>query len=77
MQTKPSWLSGVVYIAYEDDAECPLTGCQPILLDNWSVKFMNYGYNLNTELSLAGFLLLEGDKISLTITNSSFEYNII
>ena len=38
---------------------------------------MNYGYNLTSDLDLSSFLVMSGKQISLTITNSSFEYNIV
>ena len=33
VQARPGWDYGVVFISYADDVECPLTGCEPILLD--------------------------------------------
>ena len=38
---------------------------------------MNYGYNLTSGLDLSSFLRMDADKISLEITNSSFEYNVV
>ena len=61
--------------------QCPEAGWETIILNNISVKFMNYGHNiykgeLLSGLNLSGFLTFLADKIPIIITNSSFEYNI-
>ena len=37
---------------------------------------MNYGYNLTEDVSLSNFIAFAAEFVSITITNSSFEYNI-
>ena len=37
---------------------------------------MNYGYNYTSSLIQSEFLYFRSDKISLTISNTSFEYNL-
>ena len=37
---------------------------------------MNYGYNYTTSLSQSKFLYFRSNKISITISNTSFEYNL-
>ena len=68
---------GVVMIVYAENMDWLDNGCEPIVFDNWSVKFTNYGYNLTSDLDLSSFLAMSAAQISLSITNSSFEYNIV
>ena len=77
VQIRPSEDWGVVTIVSTDDMECPQTGCEPIELNNVSVKFLNYGFNLSTDLSLSSFLFINAEKITLSISDSSFGYNIV
>ena len=37
---------------------------------------MNYGYNLTTGIALSSFLAFSAERVSINITNTSFEYNI-
>ena len=72
VQIRPG-IKGVVHIT------CPDTGCEttfikPILIDNLSVKFINYGHNFHKGLS--SFIFIDVENISLEITKSTFEYNI-
>ena len=76
VQIRPSESVGVITV-FSQDMTCPSRGCEPIVFDNWSVKFMNYGYNISSELSLSNFLYFSAHMIPLIITNTSFEYNIV
>ena len=73
---KVQTLAGVVTIE-DDEMQCPSTGCETVIMNNCSVKFMNYGYNLTSELALSSFLYIKAEKVALEITQSSFEYNIV
>ena len=46
-------------------------------MENCSVKFLNYGYNYNNVEYLGPFLWFEASKLSIEVTNSSFEYNLV
>ena len=52
VQTAPYEDLGVVTILFDDDGECPENGWETIILDNWSVELMNYGYNLTSDVAL-------------------------
>ena len=65
--------------------DCGDNPCQNIVMNNCSVKHLNYGYNYtNTSgLDLKGFLDfnsfldLNSELLTIEITNSHFEHNFI
>ena len=51
-------VAGVVDI---NISHCPANGCNTIIIRNWSIKFMNYGYNYVEDLEMSSFLLLDAN----------------
>ena len=63
VQTGSDQLWGVVTIKDSQVQDCPEPGCEAIVFRNWSIKFMNYGYNYTAGISLSSFLWFSDDKL--------------
>ena len=72
-QSKPTHEWGVVTIKFDENTSCPETGCNPIVFNGGSVKFLNYGYTYTETIQLSSFLWVRAEQVSLVIENVSFE----
>ena len=66
----------IVHFEYYN-SDCGDNPCQNIVMNNCSVKHLNYGYNYTSGLYLSGFLRFTAKALNIEITNSHFEHNFV